>query len=109
MPKDEKWRTALDEFAARVRKMYDGRLQTMILYGSRARDTADEGSDVDVLVVLNPLGDFWTEFSRLQSLAGSISLEHHVVLCPLPVSADDLEEPKTPLLMNAAHDGVRVA
>jgi len=103
------WETALDEFVDRVRKMYDGRLQTMILYGSRARDTADEGSDVDVLVVLNPLGNFWTEFSRLQSLAGPISLEHDVVLCALPVSADDLEEPKSPLLMNAKRDGIRVA
>lgn len=109
MLKKERWETALDEFVERVRKIYDGRFQTMILYGSRARGTAEEDSDVDVLVVLNPLDDFWTELSRLQTLAGPISLKHDVVFSAIPVSANEFEEPKTPLLINAKRDGIRVA
>jgi len=106
--KKEKWETALDELVEGVRKIYDGRFQAMILYGSRARGTAEEDSDVDVLVVLNPLEDFWAELSRLQSLVAPISLKHDVVLSAIPVSADEFEEPKTALLVSAKREGICV-
>lgn len=103
--KKESWQTALDEFAKKVRETYDGRYGKVFLYGSRARGTADDGSDVDVLVVLNPLGDFWKESSNVQHLAGPICLKHDVVLSALPVDKNDFDEPKTPLLLNAKRDG----
>lgn len=105
----ERWETALDQFVGELRKVYDRQLQTVILYGSRARGTADDGADVDVLVVLNPMDDFWKEFSRLQALAGPICLEHDVVLSAFPVDAKEYDEPKTPLLLNSKREGVPVA
>ena len=106
--KSSGWQRALDEFAARVRKAYNGGLDGLILYGSRARGTAHEHSDVDVLVVMNSLGNFWTELSRLQSLSGPIALEYDVVLSALPVDATDFADPTTPLLINAKREGKRV-
>ncbi|MCH7812920.1 MAG: nucleotidyltransferase domain-containing protein [Planctomycetes bacterium] len=105
----ESWKTALDRFVDKVRQEYDGRLEKVILYGSRARGSADEGSDVDLLVVLKPLDDFWKELSRLQDLAGPICLEHDVVLSALPVDVEDFDKPKTPLLLNSKREGIRVA
>lgn len=105
----EDWKAALDQFVDEVRKGYDGRLQQVILYGSRARGTADEGSDVDVLVVLNPLGDFWEESSRLNALAGPIALTYDVVLSAIPVDAEEFARPRTPLVLTAKREGIRVA
>lgn len=105
----EDWKVALDQFVEEVRKGYDGRLQQVVLYGSRARGTADEGSDVDVLVVLNPLGDFWEESSRLNALAGPIALAHDVVLSAIAVDAEEFARPRTPLMLTARREGIRVA
>ena len=46
---------------------------------------------------------------RLEGLVGPISLEHDVVLSAIPVSAKEFEEPKSPLLISAKRDGIRVA
>lgn len=99
------WENALDEFAKRVREAYNGGLDKLVLYGSRARGTAGDDSDVDVLVVLNELDDFWSELSRLHALSDSICLEHEVVLSALPVDKKEFDDPKTPLLLNARREG----
>ncbi len=53
------WRLALDLFVKELRKAYGERFDAVLLYGSRARGDAEEGSDVDTLVVLDPAEDFW--------------------------------------------------
>jgi len=81
-------------------------LSRVVLIGSRARGAASEGSDVDVLVVLDPLEDLWYELSRIQPLASSLSIEHDVVLSVMPVDAAEYEHASTPLLLNSRREGV---
>jgi predicted nucleotidyltransferase len=99
------WQVALDEFAGKCRQTYDGRYGRTFLYGSRARGTSDEDSDIDVLVVLNPLGDFWEVSTTMQEMAESICLEHDVLLSALPVDQREFDNPRSPLLMNARREG----
>ena len=47
----KRWQKALDEFVCQLRRQY----------GSRARGDAEEESDIDTVVLLNPSEDFWTE------------------------------------------------
>jgi len=103
------WRLALDLFVKELRKAYGERFDAVLLYGSRARGDAEEGSDVDTLVVLDPAEDFWKEFARVSPIASRVSLEHNVVISAIPVDARELREATSPLFRNARREGVRVA
>lgn len=104
------WKIALDGLVAELRMLYGSRLAHVVLYGSHARGEAHPASDIDVLVVLNPLGDFWEELSRIQPLASRYSIENDVVLSVLPVDAEEYARPPSrPLFINTRREGVVVA
>ena len=102
------WQKALDSFAAEMHALYGTRLSQIVLYGSRARNEAEGSSDIDVLVILDPLQDFWKEFSRISPVASRISLEHSVVISAIPASLHDFQDPKTPLMLNVGREGIAV-
>jgi uncharacterized protein len=83
-------RGALDTYAERLRARFGGRLREVRLFGSYARGTATEQSDVDVLVVVDDL----TEAERLTIVdeATAVMLETDLPIAPLPLSHDKLEE-----------------
>ncbi len=103
------WKAALDEFLAELRGLYGARLVRAVLYGSRARGEAEADSDIDVLVVLDPLGDLWQELSRIQPLASRISMNYDVVLSAMPVDVASYDHPDTPLLLNSRREGLVLA
>ncbi len=103
------WRVALDQFTDELRGLYGSQLDSIILYGSRARGDADETSDVDTLVLLDPCPDFWREFNRISPIASRISLEHDVVISALPADSTAFEKTASPLFLNAHREGIRVA
>ena len=100
------WRDALDELVSELQALYGSRLSHVVLYGSRARGEAEHDSDVDVLVVLEPLVDLWQELSRIQPLANRLSIQHDVVLSVIPVDSAEYAHPDTPLLLNSHRQGV---
>lgn len=102
------WRRALQQFVRELRKHYGFRLEGVVLYGSRARGDAEEGSDIDTLVVLNPIEDFWTEFRLISPMADRVSLEHDVVISAVPVDSREFRETQNPLYLNVHREGVRV-
>jgi predicted nucleotidyltransferase len=53
----ERLRRALDE-------LYGGRIERVVLFGSRARGDASDDSDYDVAVFLRDLTDRWQELDR---------------------------------------------
>ncbi|MBI4361876.1 MAG: nucleotidyltransferase domain-containing protein [Euryarchaeota archaeon] len=102
----EPWRVAVAEFQREVREMYGPRLRAVVLYGSRARGDAEEGSDIDVMVVLRDFRDFWRELNRMGRAASEISLRHNVVITVLPVREREYRTRQIPLLMNVRREGV---
>ena len=103
------WRAALRELGAALRSVYGERLKDLVLYGSRARGDAEWDSDVDVLVVLDRCDDFWTEFDRINDVAGDLFLKHGVLLSAFPTHLDEFRHSSKPLFVNARRDGKRVA
>jgi len=65
----DNWRDALSRFLSEMKAIYGSRLDCVVLYGSRARGDAEAMSDVDTLIVLDVLGDFWAEFNRISPIA----------------------------------------
>jgi len=105
----DRWRIALDAFVAEMKRLYGPRLQQIILYGSRARGDAEDDSDIDTLVVLDPCEDLWAEFDRIAPIAGRLSLEHDVVISEFPIDARRYRDGGSPLLLNVRREGVAVA
>lgn len=69
---------AVEEYAARIRGRYPGRIRSITLFGSKARGEASEGSDVDLLLLVDAEDRQLT--SELWRIASDVSLEHNVVL-----------------------------
>jgi predicted nucleotidyltransferase len=88
--------------------IYGERVDSIILYGSRARDDARDDSDIDILIVLNK--DFnYGEMLRLSSqLVSSLSLENDVVISRAFVTKTQYDKLQIPFLMNVRREGVPV-
>ena len=108
-PPRPSWRTALARFVDEIRKLYGARLDHIVLYGSRARSDAVEGSDVDVLVVLDSCDDFWAEHDRICDVAIRVSADHGIVISAFPADLQEVEQGGSPFLRNVRREGVRIA
>jgi predicted nucleotidyltransferase len=88
--------------------IYGEQLDSIILYGSRARGDERPDSDIDILIILKD--DFnYSEMLRLSSdLAASLSLENDVVISRAFVSKEQFEQRQTPFLMNVRREGIPV-
>ena len=103
---DRKIQPILDELLDRLGRLYAGRLIKAILYGSYSRNQAVEGSDIDVLVVLEGPVNSSDEISRTIQDVSEISLQHDVVLSCLFISAQEFETGQSPLLLNIRREGL---
>jgi uncharacterized protein (UPF0332 family)/predicted nucleotidyltransferase len=86
--------------------IYRQRLQHLILFGSYARDEAENGSDIDVLVVLEGDVNPFKEVARSGELLAELSLEFDEVISCFFVADKTFYEKSTPLLLNVYQEGL---
>jgi predicted nucleotidyltransferase len=105
---DSETRTLEDvirELDGGLRKLYGERYRGLVLYGSHARGEADEGSDVDLLLLSEGQVQVGREIRRSSDLVASLSLESGRVLSLIPVSLEDYRASSDPYLVNARREG----
>src|SRR5438128_12577123 len=105
---DARTQTIISELRKRLERIYDSRLLSVHLYGSRARGDAEAGSDIDLLVVLDGRVDPGKEIDRTGDITSRLSLEHNVVVSCLLVSAHRHATDKRPMLLNVSPQGIHV-
>ncbi|HEM61982.1 MAG TPA: nucleotidyltransferase domain-containing protein [Chloroflexi bacterium] len=103
----EKEQETLLEFLAGLRDRFDGIVQEVVLFGSRARGEAQPESDMDVLVVLSQ-ADLATS-KLVRHLAVEVWLRHGIYVSTRVWSQAHwrrLEELQTLLYQNIRRDGI---
>jgi predicted nucleotidyltransferase len=91
-----------------LRALYADRLRKVLLFGSWARGDAHIESDIDLLVVLGRMSSVWDELRRMDAVLWRHSIENDIVVTALPVSQEDIDQGKTPVLVRAEREGLPV-
>ena len=88
--------------------LYGPRFGGMILYGSLARNEADAGSDIDLLVLLNGPFDTFRELRTIVDVLYPIQLESDRLISAKPAPVDEFEHGAVQLYRNVKREGVFV-
>ncbi|MDB5397150.1 MAG: nucleotidyltransferase protein [Rhodospirillales bacterium] len=90
-------------FRAALDTAYQGRLDRVVLFGSRARGDARVDSDYDVAVFLKNSPGFWTEAGRLAEIETEILYHTGPVVNALPFPAE-VYNARTSLMLEVPRD-----
>lgn len=96
----KRFRTALD-------REYGGRLERVVLFGSRARGDAREDSDFDIAVFIQDAGSFDFETTRLADIGTGILFETGAVINAKPFAAGAYQQ-RTGFMKEVRLEGVDI-
>ncbi len=85
---------------------YNKDLSSIILYGSQSREDFTEGSDIDILIVLNHETKPVQEVRKLSNLLSSIALKFNYIVSCVFISKNRYEQEKSPLILNIKKEGI---
>ncbi|NEZ56260.1 nucleotidyltransferase domain-containing protein [Adonisia turfae] len=88
--------------------LYQERLQSIILYGSQAREDSRSDSDIDLLVVLNEQVNPYQEIDRTSQFIAHLCLEFDVVISRHFISVEKFHTENNPFLSNIKKEGMTV-
>jgi len=100
----------LDNIISLVKKwfteQYQDNLESIILYGSQARNEAKEYSDIDILIVLKTTFNYREEIAKTSYFIADLSLEYDTVISRAFISAQRFQEEKNPFVLNVKREGI---
>lgn len=104
------YKEAITLFKRRLKEVYGDNLVDVILYGSYARGEQEEGSDIDLFILLREINDFWKEVHKIADIAFEISknFDYKVFISAIPETIDEFQNKVTPLFLNIKREGIRV-
>lgn len=94
----------LGRFRTALEDVYGDQIDRVVLFGSRARGDAHDGSDYDVAVFLMSFPDRWKELDRLADLRLDFLAETGAFVDAKPYLATSYHE-RTPLMREIRLDG----
>jgi predicted nucleotidyltransferase len=89
--------------------LYGDRFRDLLLFGSYARGEADEGSDVDLLLLLDGPVQTSREIVKTSAVSWPLALAHDLVLSVIPVSLQVYQQGGTPFYRNVHREAVPAA
>ena len=109
MIKDEKLRKILQEMAELLQGVYGDLLKAVILYGSVARGTQTEDSDVDIMVLIDGTDAQLRKYDeKLSYVSTDLALKYMKVFSIIDVKYQEYQDWKTisPFYQNVDREGV---
>jgi len=101
-----KVRSILGELNLRLLALYGERLRGVYLFGSHARDEANEESDADILIVLDRVESYSREIDRTSELTSELSLEHGISLSRVFATEEQWRTGQTNFFQNLREEAV---
>jgi len=89
-------------------KVYGEKLEAIILYGSFAKNTATEDSDIDIAIILKDNIDPLKEIDRMSDFVSDIGLEYDELITILPISTQEIRDSRWPLYKSLQKEGIRL-
>ncbi|TAF48619.1 MAG: nucleotidyltransferase domain-containing protein, partial [Oscillatoriales cyanobacterium] len=83
-------------------------LESLILYGSQARDDAKNSSDIDLLIILNSLIHPCDEIDETADFIAQVCLDYDVVISWQFISSEQFQHQESPFLFNVKREGILV-
>ncbi|MBW8875272.1 MAG: nucleotidyltransferase domain-containing protein [Acidobacteria bacterium] len=102
-------RNVVSELEKGLKDLYGERFRGLLLYGSYARGDEREGSDVDLLLLLEGPVNAAREIMHLSSVKWPLSLESGLTLSVIPVSIEDFEQAGTIFLRTVRREAIPAA
>lgn len=87
-------------------RIYGDQLIAVYLFGSYARGDYRQGSDVDVMIVLNNYESYGKEIDRTGELTSDLSLDYGISISRVVMKEKQWKTSDTPLLRNIRTDGI---
>jgi predicted nucleotidyltransferase len=94
------------EIRSRLESAFRNRLQGVLLYGSQARNEAREGSDLDLMVLLDGPIHLGRDLDTIVKALYPLQLEIDAPIHATPVSAEVFQAGQWSLHRNAKREGV---
>lgn len=107
--KDENIRKLLEELADLLCQIYGDKLRAVILYGSVARGTQTNDSDIDIMVLVDGNNDELRQYNeKLSDVSTEISLKYLKVLSVVDISYQEYLDWMhiSPFYKNVSEEGV---
>ena len=101
-----KVRSILGELNLRLLALYGERLRSVYLFGSHARDEANEESDADILIVLDRVENYSREIDTTSELMSELSLEHGISLSRVFATEEQWRTGQTNFFQNLREEAV---
>ena len=87
-------------------RIYGDKLKGTYLYGSYARGDYQQGSDLDILIVLKEYQRYGDEINRTSDLVGNLSLEYGISVSRVFMTESQWKQSDAPLLRNIRTEGL---
>jgi predicted nucleotidyltransferase len=94
-----------NKIRARLELAFRSRFQGVVLYGSEARNEAREGSDLDLMIVLDGPVQLGRDLDTIVQALYPVQLEIDVPIHATPVSADAFQAGEYGLYRSARREG----
>ena len=95
----------IGKFRAVLGEIYGGRIERVVLFGSRARGDAEADSDYDIAIFLHDLTDRTGEVRRLAGIQVQMMDEANVFIHAIPFPAGAWAE-RTTFMHDVRQDGL---
>jgi predicted nucleotidyltransferase len=87
-------------------RLLGDQVESMRLYGSRARGDHRPDSDIDLLVVMREAFDDGALIERTSEVVSTLSLENDIVISRAFVSKDRFDREQSPFSLNVRREGI---
>jgi predicted nucleotidyltransferase len=103
---DETIKQALNELKSRLFALYGERLKGVYLFGSYARNEAEEESDLDLLIVLDEVENYSREIACTSEVISELSLKHGVSISRFFSSEEQWLKDTTLFFVNVREEAI---